>query len=244
MRIESYLCALAPLCRRFSPRIGVYLRLSAAAFLLAAGDPGLAVAQGKVNAEDLKVRAEAGDKNATRRLAEIYYLGRDGVEQNYKEAARWYEKLARQGDPRAQTSLGLMYARGYGVEKDLESARKWWSFAAAQNDPGAQYNLGLLYYRGEGVRQDYAQAARWLGEAARRGHVPAQHNLGMLYFDGRGVERDAVRAYFWVKVAALQGDETSERSLKLVARGMSDDQLAQANAQADEWMRRNAKVLK
>src|SRR5262245_20080878 len=98
---------------------------------------GLAAAQeaGTINVEDLKARAEAGDRNATRQLAEIYYVGRGGVEQNFTEAARWYERLAKQGDARAQTSLGLMYARGYGVAKNMETARRWWSFAASQNDP-------------------------------------------------------------------------------------------------------------
>jgi hypothetical protein len=42
-----------------------------------------AAAQGKLSAEDLKVRAEAGDKTATRQLAEAYYLGREGVEQDF-----------------------------------------------------------------------------------------------------------------------------------------------------------------
>ena len=205
---------------------------------------GLALAQGKVNVEDLKIRSDAGDKAAARQLADMYYLGRDGFERDFIEAARWYEKLARQGDARAQTSLGLLYARGYGVERNLETARRWWSFAAAQNDPGAQYNLGVIYSRGEGVPLDYAQAAQWLDRAAQRGHVQAQHNLGMLYYDGKGVERDPARAYFWVKVAALQGGAVSETALKLVSEGMSDDQLQLGNAQADEWLRQNRKLIK
>ncbi|HXF67351.1 MAG TPA: tetratricopeptide repeat protein [Burkholderiales bacterium] len=198
----------------------------------------------KADLEDLKLRSEAGDKSATRQLAEMYYLGRGGAEQNFSEAARWYEKLARQGDPRAQTSLGLMYARGYGVEKNLELARKWWSLAAAQNDPGAQYNLGVIYATGEGVAQDFAQAAQWLARAASRGHVQAQHNLGMLYHEGKGVERDPLRAYFWVRVAALQGDEVAQRALELVARGMSAAQIAQAEAQANEWMGKAKRLWK
>ncbi len=213
-------------------------------FMLSVACFGLAAAQGKVSVEDLKLRAEAGDKGATRQLADLYYLGREGVERNFSEAARWYEKLARQGDARAQTSLGLMYARGYGVKKNPETARRWWSFAAAQNDPGAQYNLGVIYSQGEGVPLDYAQAAQWLTRAAQRGHVQAQHNLGMLYFDGKGVERDPVRAYFWVKVAALQGDALSESALKLVGERMSEEQVRQANAQADEWMKQNKKLAK
>jgi TPR repeat protein len=202
-----------------------------------------AQAQDKINVDDLKVRSAAGDRGATRQLAEMYYVGRGGVEQNFAEAAVWYEKLAKQGDARAQTSLGLMYARGYGVEKNLATAHRWWSFAAAQNDPGAQYNLGSSYLRGEGVAQDYQRAVEWYGKAAIRGHVQAQQNLGLLYHEGKGVARDPVRAYYWLKVAALQGEDRADDALKIVAKGMSDGQVREAEAQAEEWMRKYKKVV-
>jgi hypothetical protein len=218
--------------------------LAAAAGVLLAAGIQVAGAQGKVTIEDLKIRAEAGDKTATRQLAEAYYLGREGAEQNFSEAARWYHKLAQQGDVRAQTTLGLMYSRGYGVKKDPQAAQRWWSFAAAGNDPGAQYNLGLAYANGDGVPQDYAQAAQWYDKAARRTHVQAQHNLGMLYYAGKGVAKDPVRAYFWVKVAALQGDDLAPESLKKVRAEMTADQIQQAEEQAEEWMKRAKKLLK
>ena len=136
-----------------------------------------------------------------------------------------------------------MYARGYGVEKNMDTARKWWSFAAAQNDPGAQFNLGVIYSRGEGVEPDYPQAAQWLNRASQRGHVQAQRILGLLYYEGKGVERDPVRAYYWLKVAALQGDDVSEEALKLAGKNMSAGQVRQAEAQADEWMKKYKKIV-
>ena len=204
---------------------------------------GIAVAE-NATLDELKTRAEAGDKSATRQLAEAYYLGREGAEQDFTEAARWYLKLAQQGDVRAQTTLGLMYARGYGVAKDPAAAHRWWSFAAAANDPGAQYNLGLSYATGDGVAQDFAQAVQWYDKAAQRTHVQAQYNLGMLYFEGKGVARDLLRAYFWVKVAALQGDDLAQAALEKVAAGMSADQVRQAEAQANDWLKRAKKLLK
>lgn len=235
-----------------TPSAALFVSASAisrlACAVLLAGCLGTAVAQGtpardKVNVEDLKLRSGAGDKSATRQLAEMYYLGRGGVDQNFSEAARWYEILAKQGDARAQTSLGLMYARGYGVAKNMETARKWWSFAAAQNDPGAQFNLGVIYSSGEGVGRDFPQAAQWLSRAAQRGHVQAQHNLGLLYYEGKGVERDPVRAYFWVRIAALQGDDVSQRALKMVGQGLSDGEIRQAEIQADEWMKKYKDIV-
>jgi hypothetical protein len=199
---------------------------------------GLAAAQDKVDVDDLKVRAGGGDKAAVRQLADMYYSGRGGVEQDFREAARWYEKLAKLGDARAQTSLGLMYARGYGVEKNLRTAHRYWSFAAAQNDPGAQFNLGLSYSLGHGVAQDFGRAAQWYTKAASRGHVQAQHNLGMLYYLGKGVDRDPVRAYFWVRVAALQGDEVARETEATVAADLTPEQIQEADAEADAWTKK------
>jgi len=196
-----------------------------------------------VGVEDLKIRSGKGDRSATRQLAEMYYLGRGGVEQNFAEAARWYEILAKQGDRRAQTSLGLIYARGYGVTKNLELAHKWWNLAALQGDAGAQYNLGTLYFRGEGVARDYEQAARWYRDAAQRGHVQAQSKLGSMYYEGQGLDKSARQAYYWLKVASLQGDDEATTALPVVAKGMNADEIRDADSQAGDWMKKYKKVV-
>jgi len=210
--------------------------------LLAAVFCGTVYAQNNVTIDDLTQRAEAGERTAMRSLAEAYYAGRHGAEQDFVKAAEWYRRLARQGDVRAQTSLGLMYARGYGVPKDLAQAHRWWNFAAVQNDPGAQYNLGLTYVQGEGVDVDYERAARWFREAARRGHVQAQYNYGLLLHEGKGVKRDPQQAYYWIKVAALQGDDHALQNVTKLAAGLSEDQKKDANEQAEAWMEKVRKL--
>lgn len=189
-------------------------------------------AESKITITDLTVRAEAGDRSAMRALAQAYYAGQDGAEQDFTKAADWYRRLAQSGDAGAQTSLGLMYARGYGVSKNLAEAQRWWSFAAAQNDPGAQFNLGLGYVRGEGVATDPALAARWFREAAQRGHVQAQYNLGLLLYEGKGIERNPQEAYYWIKVAALQGDERAQKNLNALSSGLSEVQKQDADSRA------------
>ena len=211
------------------------MRFLLIAILLAAC--GVHAAEKNITVEELTLRADAGDRSAMRLLADAYYAGRDGAEQDFARAADWYRRLAKAGDARAQTSLGLMYARGYGVQKNLAEAHRWWNFAAAQNDPGAQYNLGLTYIRGEGVAADPARAARWFREAARRGHVLAQYNLGLLLHEGRGVARHPQEAYYWVKVAALQGDDRAQQGLEALAATLSDAQRREADRQAGEWMK-------
>jgi TPR repeat protein len=209
-------------------------QLAAASLLLVAVAAGAqtSAADGVLDLTDLRRRSEAGDRGATRALAEAYYIGRGGVEQDFGEAARWFRRLATQGDARAQTSLGLMYARGLGFERNFGEARRWWSLAAAQNDPGAQNNLGILYLLGQGVAPDAAQAAFWFGRAAERGHIQAQVNLGELYYDGRGVTKDPVLAYQWMFVAATLGDEHAAKFARHMEREFTPEQVEQARERA------------
>jgi len=189
-------------------------RFACALLLSAALAAGAADPAPKLVIEDLRIRSEQGDREATRTLAEAYYLGRGGVEQDFAEAARWYRRLATQGDARAQTSLGLMYARGLGFARDMAEARRWWSLAAAQNDAGAQYNLGTLYLDGTTVAPDPAQAHFWFSRAAARGHVLAQTNLGLMYLQGLGVARDPATGVAWLLVASENGEERAQELLK------------------------------
>jgi len=216
-------------------------RLRLAGLLLALACAAQA-ADSDITIDDLTQRAENGEHAAMHALAESYYAGINGASQDFAKAADWYLRLAKSGDARAQTSLGLMYARGYGVTKNLAEAQRWWNFAAIQNDPGAQFNLGLTYATGQGAPVDHARAARWYREAARRGHVQAQHNLGMLYHEGKGVPKDPRLAYYWVRVAALQGDDVAGDALAALKTGMSSDQVTEAESQAAAWMRQARKA--
>jgi len=128
---------------------------------------------------------------AIRYLAQAYYLGHDGVRQNFSEATRWSLKLTNGGhSPQCRTSR-------------------------VHSSPG------LLYSRSKGVAQDYAQAFRWHPEAAMRGHVQAQHNLGMLYYKGKGTRQDPVSACYWIAIAERQRDDKARESFQTVAADMT-----------------------
>ena len=214
-------------------------QFATAAILICLGAGIAAAADQAINMEDLKIRSEAGDKGATRSLAEAYYAGRGGVEQNFCEAAKWYRKLASQGDARAQTSLGIMHVRGYCFEKNFGEAYKWFSLAAAQNDAGAQNNMGVMHIEGQGVPRDAAKAAFWFERAAGRGHIQAQYNIGEMYHDGNGVAKNGVLSYYWMSLAATQGDENAEQYLKKLDTELPPGQIEQAKEKAKEWLKRN-----
>src|SRR6266704_1911402 len=91
--------------------------------------------------------------------------------QDYATALQEWRPLAEQGDPRAQSMLGVMYHFGQGVPRDYTEAAQWFRKAAEQGDTMAQNNLAVIYEHGRGVPQDYGQALRWYHQAAEQGEA-------------------------------------------------------------------------
>ena len=115
-----------------------------------------------------KVLAEKGSPVAQSILGFLYHHGR-GVEQDFKEAAKWFRKAAEQGNAVSQFNLGLMYEKGRGVERDFKEAVKWFQKAADQGAAEAQALLGALYAEGRGVMEDNVTAYAWVNIAAVNG---------------------------------------------------------------------------
>ncbi len=159
------------------------------------------------------VREDAEDFYAT---GVKYYSGRNGVRQDYVEAAKWFRLAASRGHAKAQNFLGLMYDEGKGLEEDDEEAVKWYRLAAEQGYAPAQSNLGMMYDNGEGVEEDDEEAVKWYRLAAEQGHAGAQFNLGMMYENGEGVEEDIAEAAKWYRMAAEQGNEDARKALERI----------------------------
>ena len=124
----------------------------------------------------LREKAENGDVESQFNLG-IQYQDGKGVEQNFKEAVKWYRKAAEQGDADAQNNLGFMYEKGLGVERDFDEATKWFHKAAEQGDSDAQFNLGEHYEKGLGVERDFDEATKWYRKASEQGDIEAQKRL-------------------------------------------------------------------
>ena len=167
--------------------------------------------------------------------AEDFYYGRNGIAQDYAEAARWYRKAAELGNADAQCALGVMYHNGYGVAQNDAEAAKWYRKAAEQGHIAAQLSLGILYDDGRGVEQDYTEAAKWYRAAAEQGNDAAQFCLGYDYEHGEGVEQSDVEAAKWYRKAAEQGYAAAQFCLGLMyadGRGVEKD-----DAEAVKWYR-------
>ena len=100
---------------------------------------------------------------------------------DYSPAFTLIEKLAEEGDAKAQYNLGLMYDKGDGTPQDYKAAIKWYTKSAEQGHAKAQNNLGLMYVKGLGIPQDYKAATKWWTKAAEQGDGDAQNNLDNMY---------------------------------------------------------------
>ena len=125
--------------------------------------------------ERTKRLAVGGDKGAQYKLGEIYDFGQ-GLEQNYKEALKWYRMAAEQGLVEAQYNLGTVYLQGNEVPQDHKEAVKWFRMAADQGYADAQYNLGALYAMGKGVDKDFIAGYAWTNVAKANGY-DVENNL-------------------------------------------------------------------
>lgn len=120
----------------------------------------------------MKPLAERGETWAQVNLGLLYAQGL-GVQEDTREAMKWFRMAAEQGDATAQHCLGMIYEEGRGISPDYEKAAKWYRLAADQGFSWAQHYLGLMYLRGQGVERDNIQAYLWLGLAAEAGHEDA-----------------------------------------------------------------------
>jgi TPR repeat protein len=144
----------------------------------------------------VRTHAEQGSVRDEIALAAHYFSG-NGVTQDPKMAAYWYERAAGHGNPEAQNQIGYFYQAGIGVSSDPKRAVHWYQLASASGLPVAKVNLAIAYLRGLGVRKDEELAVRLLTQAYQAGNGTAATYLGHLYFFGIAVQQDKVAAERW-----------------------------------------------
>ncbi len=182
-------------------------------------------------------KEKAKDIKAQFNLGEMYYYGR-GIQQDYAEAAKWFQYAANRGHAKAQFNLGMMYYYGRDIQQDYAEAAKWFQLAAEREDAKAQFGLGIMYYYGRGVKQDYAKAVKWLQCAANQGDARAQFNLGLMYGSGQGIQQDYAEAEKWYRCAAQQEYAIAQHNLGVMyANGIG---VKQDYAEAGKWFQHAA----
>ena len=137
---------------------------------------------GKVNAKKgvqyLEKAAEKHSWDAQNFLAEAYCSGQvAGIEQDYKEAQKAWQKLSDGGDLQARYHLAELYEQGKGAAMDLHRAFELYASAATEGYAPAAYKTALAYLEGRGVEMDTGKGLQWLETAAAQNYAPAQEKL-------------------------------------------------------------------
>jgi TPR repeat protein len=121
-------------------------------------------------------------------------------EDDFQEAAKWYQKAVRSNHVMAQASLGFLYETGQGVTRDLAKAMEYYYLAAKQGHSVAQFNLGRIYQNGlkhglQQIKPNAQLAENFLMRAANQGIVAAHHQLGVFYYSaGQQIQQKLDRA--------------------------------------------------
>ena len=114
----------------------------------------------------LLAKATAGDAAAQVAVGESYAAG-EGVAQDYRLAAEWYQRAADKGTWPESCIWRRFIAMAARISpRDMAQAAAWYQKAADQGDVGAQGTMGTLYSMGQGVEQSYVEAYYWLDLAA------------------------------------------------------------------------------
>jgi TPR repeat protein len=157
---------------------------------------------------------------------------------NHTKAIQLWSKLANQGDPESQYTLGWIFESGQGVTQDIEKAVYWYQKAAELNNVPAQFVLATIYDKGIGLPKNPEIAITWYLKAANQGDAEAQFQLGLHHQQGRGVEKNETTSLSWYQKAAQQGHLTAQINLGKIYQ--SGKGIKKNNSIAIEWYEKAA----
>ncbi|WP_371374227.1 tetratricopeptide repeat protein [Thalassotalea aquiviva] len=132
--------------------------------------------------------------------------------QDYGNAIKIWLPLAEQGNPLAQSNLGVLYENGWGVKVDLDKARYWYELAVENKQTDAMFNLANMYHHGFGVEQDLNIAGELYLQAAEQNHGQAQLMLGVMF---QQIE-DFQQAIHWFQLAVENQVEGAQKNLDFI----------------------------
>jgi hypothetical protein len=182
----------------------------------------------------LSILSEDNNKRAMLLLGIMFYSGL-GVQQNYKEAAKWYEKAADGLEPYGLCNLGYCYSYGRDMDVDHAKAYDCFSKSAYLGNANAMYKLGDMFFYGNHVDEDKKAAFYWYNEALNRGRNDnevepnVKYRLGRCYLHGYGTEKNILLAMKFLQDSEIvffkqisNGDTLAERTLVKVKKELEN----------------------
>ena len=142
------------------------------------------------------------------------------VQQDYKEAAKWYRRAARKFFLLDYCTPIYTYYR---------------SCRAYSNYPEAQYNLGLMYANGHGVPEDNVSPYMWWSIASTNEEL-RYHQVCI----NAGIRTDCEGQY---SSEEIKGVKDAMEGIKILEKKMTPQQIEKAVAMAMKWKRKTPDEL-
>lgn len=197
-------------------------------------------------------------------IGDMYYIGEEGIEQNYAEAFKWYSQAAELDYNVAKIKMTLMIYRGLGVEQDFNTAFKNFSKISWTKEnfsdfcgplrfnSVARYYAAKMQENGEGCEKDSVKTVesyRVAGGLERvddydnsRNIPKAIYKVADAYFLGEGVEQNFAKALNFYEKTFSQGDGKTpyhqEAAKKIMWMYELGEGIPQDKAKAEEWRKK------
>ena len=166
----------------------------------------LVITDSTINNIDPKLIRTAKDGQAEEQwmLGTEYFDG-EKVRRDYGEAAKWWEKAAKQGHMWALLRLSECYLEGKGVALDRKKGVQTLCLIIDKSENAylravAMFRLSHCYRDGFGVQKNFDECTKWLRKSAEMGFFPAQTELGNAYLNGHyKIPKDEEQGRLWLK---------------------------------------------
>lgn len=130
---------------------------------------------------------------------------------------KFQQKLATNGNARAQYKLATMYEAGVGTAPSIELAKHWYGQSSAAGIKAADDRMTYLLIKKQGF--DRAKNSVWLNDlkkAADRSNGDAMFVLAQLYREGLGVNKDLNKALQILDQVSLLGAADVDDEIVLI----------------------------
>ncbi len=143
---------------------------------------GFAYQEGKLVPKDCRYAMSCYEKGmespkaigCANKAGELYFLGKDGIAQDYARAVQLFEKAHGWDNTWGNDMLGLCYLMGWGCRKDPARAKMLLEEVTYSSNV-RNYALGLMYVDGIGVAEDIKKGMEYLQKA--KNYPPAEEAM-------------------------------------------------------------------
>lgn len=197
-----------------------------------------------VDFETLHKWAQEGHADSQCEVGLFYLESTEYHNADYKVAEEWLIKSAKQGNGKAQYSLGFLYERGDMLKGDSDQAFYWYTEAVKNQYPGAHSSLARFYLDGTSTEKDpqkaidlYKKAVSLDKEYTVAGLLGDMYRYGCC--EDKEIEVNDKESFKWYSKGAEGGDYSSQYNLGVAYENGLGTQIDQEEAAS--WYAKAAK---